>query len=476
VGPLSKLETRLIGVPRPGDTVAGNYIIEEQLGVGGMGAVMRARRLSDDMPVALKVMLAAEAQHSDSTKRFFREARAAGSIDSPHVTKLLDLGRLDDGMPFMVLELLEGRALDKIILEDAPLPIAKAVDFILHSCEGVAEAHARGIVHRDLKPSNLFCVQGAPPLIKVLDFGISKAMLRLDPGHDHQSLTETNATLGSPQYMSPEQLRNSKDVDARTDIWALGLILHKLITGLPAFEAKTVGEHFAMIYVEPPTPLRARRPDAPEGLEQAILMCLKRNLDERFQDVGQLSTAIAEYGPAGSEQRAARVVAILTRAGASSLSNPRMAALRDAPTVRVEPAPTSIPEPTTSQWSSSTHSAPPPSHRAPTARLVPLTALPLMVAVVAVWGLSRNDTLERVSAGMASHTRTAAMQAMLMLRRPPPVDTAAPATPAAASPAAPPAAAPDAAGGKLHDRRTTPRRDPPNKTHIKPKGPMEDTL
>jgi serine/threonine-protein kinase len=407
LGENSQREPDLSGVPNPGDTVAGKYLIEERLGVGGMGAVMRAKRLTDGLAVALKVMLAEEAQHSDSTRRFFREAKAAGSLSSPHVTKLLDLGRLADGMPFMVLELLHGEALDAIIRDEAPLPIEQAVDYLLQACEGVAEAHARGIIHRDLKPSNLFRTRGpdGEPVVKVLDFGISKATMRLDPSTDHQSLTETNTTLGSPQYMSPEQLRDSKNVDSRTDVWALGLILHKLLTGLPAFEAKTVGEHFAMIFADPPTPLRARRPDAPASVERAILMCLQRELHERFQDVGQLAMALAPHHPAGAA-RAARVVDILESAGVSSSSHPSMepvsASRREAPTVRVSAAPPKeFPDATTSQWSASTHSFPPrPNPRTRAAGAV--LAAGALMAVASVYALTRTPaTSERLEPALA---------------------------------------------------------------------------
>lgn len=325
-------------MPPPGTTVMEKYVVEELLGVGGMGAVVSARRSFDGVRVALKVMLAAEAKHEDSTRRFFREARAAGVIDSPHVAKLLDFGRLHDGTPFMVLELLHGQGLDQIIRERAPLEIEEAIDLILQAAEGVAEAHARGIVHRDIKPSNLHVTRATDgsSLLKVLDFGISKATLKLDSGTDAPSLTETNATLGSPQYMSPEQLRSSKDVDARTDVWSLGLILHKLLTGRPAFEAPNVGAHFAMILADPPTRLRDRRPDAPVELEDAILTCLEKEPERRWQDLGQLAQALAPFGHKAAALRAQRICAILNNAGVRSKSRPRVHR-PDDPTIRDAP-------------------------------------------------------------------------------------------------------------------------------------------
>ncbi len=316
------------------------YVVEKVLGIGGMGAVVAARRKWDGVEVALKVMLAEEAKHEDSTRRFFREARAAGVIDSPHVAKLLDFGRLDDGTPFMVLELLRGEGLDAIIRRHAPMAIADAVDLILQAAEGIGEAHARGIVHRDIKPSNLFVTRAADgsPLLKVLDFGISKATLKFEQGTEASSLTETNATLGSPQYMSPEQLKSSKDVDSRTDIWSLGLILYKMLVGRPAFEAPNVGAHFAMILSEPPTRLTERRPDAPEALADVIWTCLEKECDRRWQDLGQLARALVPFGSRSAAVRAARISAILEEAGVSSSSTPRLSwGGGDLPTVREAP-------------------------------------------------------------------------------------------------------------------------------------------
>jgi serine/threonine protein kinase len=490
LGDTIKRQPDLTGVPAPGETVAGKYLIEEQLGAGGMGAVMRATRITDGTQVALKVMLAEEAQHSDSTRRFFREAKAAGSLNSPHVTRLLDLGRLDDGMPFMVLELLHGNALDDIIVNEAPLPVDQAVDYLLQACEGVAEAHARGIIHRDLKPSNLFrtVAQDGAALVKVLDFGISKATMRLDPSTDNRSLTETNTTLGSPQYMSPEQLRDSKNVDARTDIWALGLILYKLLTGLPAFEAKTVGEHFAMIFADPPTPLRARRADAPASLERAIRMCLQRDLAARFQDVGQLAVALASHHPDG-ERRAARVVGILEKAGASSTSHPRIdVTKRDAHTVRVgpAPAPNTIPDATTSQWSPSTRSALLPApRRGASATTGALVAFAVSTVIAGAWVLASGEPAERlhdrIAAGTIPFPLPAADDTVRDRERAAATagNNTAPST--SSKPVQPPRPPANAKSGPVARPTVQPKtaeepKSKPDETQIKPKGPMEDTL
>lgn len=346
-----------IGIPRPGDTLGGRYIVEEVLGIGGMGAVLAAR--FGEQRVALKIMRADHKKHDRSAaKRFLREARIIASIDSPHVARLLDCGELDNGDPFMALELLRGQSLDRVLRERGPLAVEEAIDSVLQVCEGVAEAHSRGVVHRDLKPSNLFLTETdtGERTVKVLDFGISKRTGLGDARTEAMTLTESNALIGSPQYMSPEQLRSSRDVDARSDVWALGLITHKLLTGFDAFEATNLGEHFAMIVSDPPMPLRRRRPEAPEELERVVLTSLQKKASHRYQDVGQLACALAPFGPPGSNERAARVVRILSAAGAAAASQPALASaaslpLEEAPTIKAIGARSEV---ASSTWTPST--------------------------------------------------------------------------------------------------------------------------
>jgi len=205
---------------KPGDVLGGKFRIERVLGEGGMGIVCAATHLQLGQLVALKFMLPQAMAHAENIARFEREARNAVRLKSDHVAKVTDVGRLDDGAPYMVMEYLEGNDLDAVLAERGPLPIPVAVDFVLQACEAVAEAHSLGIVHRDLKPKNLFLAtkHGGRSIVKVLDFGIAK---QLGVTED-MSLTRTTQVIGSPNYMSPEQLRASKDVDHRTDIWALG--------------------------------------------------------------------------------------------------------------------------------------------------------------------------------------------------------------------------------------------------------------
>ncbi len=327
------------GIPGPGETVGGRYVVERLVGKGGMGAVLAAADSESGGQVAVKVMVGEAVTNSDSSKRFLRELRAVWALDHPHVVKLLDYGTLADGAPYMVLELLDGRSLDQLITDHGPLPIDESVDYLIQACEGVAAAHALGIVHRDLKPGNLFRIAGSDgrPHVKVLDFGISKANRDLDPHTDAESLTETNMLLGSPQYMSPEQVRSSKDVDARTDIWALGVVLYRLLTGRRPFEAKSVGEQFAMVINAQPHPLQTWRSDVPLDLERVILTCLAKSRVKRWQDVGQLAMALAPFGPAGSAERAIRCAAVLEHAGVASASFPGVLEPGDDETTSVDP-------------------------------------------------------------------------------------------------------------------------------------------
>jgi serine/threonine-protein kinase len=308
--------------PREGDLIGGKYRVERLLGIGGMGAVVEAVHLELGQRVAVKVMLPNVAEMGEFPARFLREGRAAAALHSQHVARVFDVGRMIDGAPFLVMELLQGRDLDKIVRAHGPLPLDEAVGYLLQACDAVAEAHMLGIVHRDLKPSNLFLAEqpGGLPMVKVLDFGISKTTkLDAEEGDQQAGLTATDATLGSPQYISPEQLRDSRNVDARTDLWSLGMVLHWLLTGRLAFEASTIGAHLAMVVAEPATPLRLRRSDAPFELEEVILRCLQKRLETRFQNTGQLALALAPFAPAWARQL---VPAVVGRVGQAASAAP----------------------------------------------------------------------------------------------------------------------------------------------------------
>src|SRR5579863_4287317 len=280
-----------------GETLAGKYRVEKVLGVGGMGVVVAAHHIQLDEKVAIKFLLPAMLGNREVVGRFAREARAAVKIKSEHVVRVSDVSTLENGAPYMVMEFLEGGDLADRIQRQGPLPIEQAVDFVLQACVGVASAHGIGIVQRDLKPANLFCLRGNDGqfIIKVLDFGISK-VTNPSASHAGGSMTQTASVMGSPFYMSPEQMQSAKEVDARTDIWALGIVVYELLTGSTPF----VGESYAQIAIRVATasfaPVRSFRSDVPAGLEAVILKCLEKDKGRRYGNVAELALALADFG------------------------------------------------------------------------------------------------------------------------------------------------------------------------------------
>jgi serine/threonine protein kinase len=287
------------GVPQPGDVVADKYLVESVVAIGGMGTVLAAKHLALGQSVAIKVLRADDSKREEAVARFLREGRAAASLESDHVVRIYDVATLDQGAVFMVMELLRGRDLAHYLAERGALPIEEAAEFVLQTCDAIREAHARGIVHRDLKPSNLYLCHRSDgqPLIKVLDFGISKSVGSGDDPTFQANLTSTRSVMGSPAYMSPEQVRDAKKVDHRTDIWSLGVILYELLAGEPAFEADTLPGVAAAIAADTPRPLRAARPDVPPELEAIVVRCLEKDPNRRFQSVTELVNALEAFAP-----------------------------------------------------------------------------------------------------------------------------------------------------------------------------------
>ena len=278
---------------REGDVV-DKYRIERRIGEGGMGIVMAARHVELGKRVALKVLRGSDPA---DVPRFLREAQAASRLESEHVARVLDVGRTPDGAPFIVMEYLSGSDLARRLVERGPLPVRTAVGYVLEACEAIAESHSLGIVHRDLKPSNLFVVsrRDGSELVKVLDFGISKLTRPLEGASAGASMTGASAVIGSASYMSPEQLASSKHVDERTDIWALGVVLHELITGARPFEGDSAAAVGARIAASEPRRLRELAKDAPEALEAVILACLVKDPDRRMPNVAALVTALLPF-------------------------------------------------------------------------------------------------------------------------------------------------------------------------------------
>jgi serine/threonine protein kinase len=301
-----------------GQVLAGKYRVERVLGEGGMGVVVAARHLQLDERVALKFMKENALVSTEAVARFGREARAAVKIKSEHVARVSDVGVLENGAPYMVMEHLEGGDLSGWLDEKGPLPLEQAVDFLLQACEAIAEAHALGIVHRDLKPANLFVIRrpdGALS-VKVLDFGISKMTGNGNSAPDFD-MTKTTAVMGSPKYMSPEQMRSVKSVDCRSDIWALGVILYELLADTTPFVADEFPELVLKIATEPPDSIRNRLPNLPPGVENVILKCLEKDAGRRYQTVGELAVALIEFAPRRSKLSLERISGVLKAAGMS---------------------------------------------------------------------------------------------------------------------------------------------------------------
>ncbi len=300
---------------RVGDVLAGKYRVEHILGEGGMGVVVAAHHELLDQRVAVK-LLYQDIADREAQSRLLLEARAAAKIQSDHVARVVDVDTGEDGLPFIVMELLEGADLCAVADARGPLPRWLVVDYVLQALEGLAHAHARGIVHRDLKPSNLFLSSRADgtQIIKILDFGISKTPEpeATKPSRGRE-LTGGGSVLGSPPYMSPEQVRSPRSVDHRTDIWALGVLMYELLTNTMPFGGEEMQEVFAHILEHDPIPIRSLVHGVPEGLERVIFRCLSKKREQRFEDVGELARALAPFGSGTWAQSADRVAATLAR-------------------------------------------------------------------------------------------------------------------------------------------------------------------
>jgi len=276
-------------LPRPDSVIRGKYRLLRLIGEGGMGVVFQAEHLRLKQRMAIKVLQPTRSGQRDAA-RFMREARAASQLGSHHVARVLDVDELETGLPYMVMEYLDGCDLEHELGNRGRLLVSEAVDYVIQACAAVAEAHSKGIVHRDLKPSNLFlCDEGDERIVKVLDFGISKMA-------DEASVTVTATSLGTPLYMSPEQIRDAKEVDHRTDIWSLGVILFELLAGKPPFEGRGGATAVSVaIAMDPPPWLRTLRTDVPVGLEQAVMKMLEKNRDARYQSVKEAAEALRPF-------------------------------------------------------------------------------------------------------------------------------------------------------------------------------------
>lgn len=382
----------------------GRYIVERTLGQGGMGIVVAARHQHLDERVAIKLLHPKGAKDAVQVGRFVREARATVRIKSEHVVRVLDAG-VDEsnGAPFIVMECLEGRDLGQVLAADGALPMQVAVDYTIQICEAVAAAHALGIIHRDLKPSNFFLTTriDGMPLVKVLDFGISKAAQA--DGEPDPRLTDTQAVFGSPTYMSPEQIRSSKNVDPRSDVWSLGVALFEMMTGKLPFAADNVAGLLAAVIADPPLRLSELLPHVPRELEATVLACLEKEPARRIASTAELAARLAPYASAEGARVAAGVERVVRGAGGSSPnfpppSEPNVSGLETtvrtahrssvAPTSPLRPAPSGPPHtsstPGTTALDLSTTGARASRTGGDSARRVPLVMGVLLLAALLV--------------------------------------------------------------------------------------------
>ena len=282
-----------------GEVLAGKYRVDRVLGSGGMGVVVAARHIQLEVLVALKFMTDEAVRDPDLVARFLREARAAARLRGEHVARVSDVGTLESGAPYQVIEYLEGGDLGAVLAKQGRLPVGVAVAYTIQTCEALEEAHRAGIVHRDIKPSNLFLTTrpNGTPCIKVLDFGISKLT---GPGVSTSNKlrgTRGNVVLGSPAYMAPEQMHAAHSVDLRVDLWSVGATLYELLTGHVPFEAQSLLELALRIAQSNPRPIRATRPEVAPELEAIVLRCLEKDRERRFGSAQLLAEALAPFAP-----------------------------------------------------------------------------------------------------------------------------------------------------------------------------------
>lgn len=323
---------RLPELPEPGELVQRRYLVERELGRGGMGVVLAARDERLGRPVALKVVLPKMLRSVEAVERFSNEARSLAQLDSPNVVRVLDFGTINEpvhsaGLPFMALEFLRGEDLFTTLSREGALAPARVVRYALQACAGLAAAHAQGIIHRDLKPENLFLAvePDGSECLKVLDFGIARS-------HSRRALTRGHLGVGSPGYMSPEQVEGTGEVDARTDIWGLGVVMYELLSHRPAFFGDSPQSLCLQILTADVTPLLELRPELPPPLVYIVERCMERDPARRFANVAELAEALSPLDVVSHESDAER---IRRRLDAAEEARSEVSELRAVPLRRV---------------------------------------------------------------------------------------------------------------------------------------------
>lgn len=294
---------RSMALPKAGELICRErYEVVHVIGEGGMGVVVEGLHLALRRRVAIKLLKQDQLIDPDSLERFRRETRALSALTSENVARVLDADVTEDGTPVMVMEFLAGHDLARELSSRGALPIAEGVDWLLQACAGVAAAHACGIVHRDLKPSNLHLAEhGETRTLKVLDFGIAKLFT------EKAEATSTSMVMGTPNYMSPEQLLSSKKVDARTDIWSLAVVLYRILSGAFPFHADGTTALAVAIATAEPIPLSKRRADVPPALEAAIARALAKDRNERFATVTDFAASLRPFSSKAGVAPSSRV-------------------------------------------------------------------------------------------------------------------------------------------------------------------------
>lgn len=332
---------------KPADGVAvgqvfqGKYRVDAILGQGGMGVVAECTHLALNERVAIKMLRQDVLLDQDAVSRFIREAQAAVKLKSEYVARVSDVGTFENGVPYMVMEFLDGQDLGDLIKERGVLPVQWAVELMLQTAEALAEAHSLSIVHRDIKPTNLFVTwrPDGTALIKVLDFGISKSPMGTD-----MQLTQTQSLLGTPAYMSPEQMRSARLVDMRTDIWSLGTVFYEILEGRRPFEAESFSEMCVKVAVDPPAPMV----NTPPPLQNIILKCIAKSPEQRYASMAEFARDLVPFAndPHQAQMLVERMTRMLgrgginwegTTTGASRQSYPSMRDVGSGP-VRTPPA------------------------------------------------------------------------------------------------------------------------------------------
>lgn len=427
----------------------GKFRVERILGEGAMGLVVEATHLVLDERVALKFLRREAREDKDIVARFAREARAAAKIKSDHVARVYDVGNAPDGSPFIVMEYLQGSDLERLLETQGKVAPLDAVEHIIEACEGLAAAHAHGIIHRDIKPGNLFVSeQSGRRQIKLLDFGISKAGISGTFEDIDVGLAQTTRIMGSPHYMSPEQMRSTKDVDARADVWSLGVVLFELLTRETPFTASDVTGIIAQVLYEPHRKLRSLAPDIPEGLEQVVDRCLEKDAEKRFSSAGELAVALMPFAPKRARALVERASAVSTRGAGNS-----------------QPV-DSYPPPGPGSTTGSSMTAPALSQREPSTSRGPVVWIAIALAVLAIAGVvlvTRGGSKPITPAAEPKTTAQAPTQTPSA--EPPKVDPRE-ATPAVATSAATPSTTPKPASSPAQAVPASPK--PPR---VVPRGP-----